>query len=165
MSKPIQLSILDSIDHNKNIDIRINLVLKILITYNPRISEILKASWQNFHPDRFLILPGMKRSHSVVIRDKNILSSISGLDKVDSVLIFKGVTYYHVKSIIARNYSHLFNLIQHKKNRKLTHAFRYLNLENIDNDEQIEVILHHRSERSNIFYKNKLKGSLNHGKK
>lgn len=164
MSKSIQVSILDSLDTNKYLDDKTKIILQILISYNPRISEILNATWKNYFHDRFLILEGKKNSHSVIIRDREILKSISNLQRSSSSLIFEGITYSQIRSIISKNFSHLLNLIQHKKYRKLTHAFRYLNLKDVDNDEQIEVILHHRSLRSGIYYKNKLKGSTAHEK-
>lgn len=158
------LSIFVAFDQNKYLSTHEKIVLTILQEYNPRISEILSAKWSNFFPDRFLILEGAKHSANVIVRDKAILERISQLSRHSPELIFPYTTYNRIYNIIARNYSHIFTKIKTKKSRKITHAFRYMNLQGVDNDSIIQDILHHRSNRSGIFYKNKLKGS-SHEKK
>lgn len=156
-NKPLNIFI--AFDQNKYLGDHEKLILAILQKYNPRISEILSATWYNFFQDRFLILEGKKHSSNVIIRDSAILERISQLKRFDNVLIFPFTTSNRIQRLISRHYSHLFQKIQTKKNRKLTHAFRYLNIESVDNDEKIRDILSHRSIRSSSFYKNKLKGS------
>jgi predicted nucleic acid-binding protein len=136
-----------------------SIITQILFIYNCRISEVLSACWCNFHKDRFLILVGVKGSANIIITDRKLLNLISELPYTDKQKIFPFVSYYQVYHHLKSNYSHLFKDIKIKKNRKITHAFRYLNLKNIDNDKFIKDILHHNSRRSGKYYKNKLKGS------
>ena len=135
----------------------LKLITSILSIYNCRISEILSASWSNFYPERFLILKGAKKSQNIIVTDRIILNSIANLPKTHQVLIFPYISYYQVYHYIKSRYGHLFAKIKHRKNLKITHAFRYLNLESIDNDNFIKDILHHNSLKSGKFYKNKLK--------
>lgn len=130
-----------------------HLVLIILERYNPRISEILSAQWSNFYPKTYLILSGVKKSQNVIIRSPDILDAINKLPRVDSVKIFPYLTYSKVYHFIKANYSHLFNRFKKKKNCKVTHGYRYLNVEKISNDKVIRDILHHRSLRSGVYYK------------
>lgn len=136
-----------------------DLIILILTIYNCRINEILKATWNNFYPDKFLILKGSKGSANVIIHDREILKAINKLPRIDNVLIFPFITYYQIYHEIKKKYSHLLNTISHRKNQKITHSFRYLNVSGIDNDNFIKDILHHNSTRSGKYYKNKLKGS------
>lgn len=135
------------------------LIVSILIMYNCRINEILKARWSNFFPNRFLILEGSKGSSNVIVTDRIILKQIEKLAKIDSVFIFPFITYYQIYHTIKKKYSHLLNKISKRKNQKVTHAFRYINVSGIDNDKFIKDILHHNSTRSGKYYKNKLKGT------
>lgn len=135
------------------------IIITILVIYNCRINEILKARWGNFHPEKFLILEGSKGSANIIIHDREILKSIKALPKSDQDFIFPWITYYQIYHEIKKKYSHLLNKISHRKNMKITHSFRYLNVSGIDNDKFIKDILHHNSTRSGKYYKNKLKGS------
>lgn len=136
-----------------------SVIIQVLIIYNCRISEILSAEWSNFNPDRFLILKGAKRSANVIITDRALLKQINELPRLHASLIFPTVTQHQISHYILKNYSHLLTNIKIKKNRKITHAFRYLNIAGIVNDNFIKDILHHNSKRSGAYYKNKLKGS------
>ena len=136
-----------------------SIIIQILLIYNCRISEVLSASWSNFIPGKFLILVGVKKSANIIVHDRQILQLITTLPCIDKDKIFPHVTYYQVYHHLKTNYSHLFTDIKIKKNRKITHAFRYLNVAHIDNDKFIKDILHHNSTRSGKYYKNKLKGS------
>ena len=135
------------------------IITEILRIENCRVSEVLSATWQDLHHGRFLILQGKKKSAPVIIRDREILRMVSNLPKTHSQLIFYPVNYRQVYHYIKKYYSHQFENIKVRKNKKVTHAFRYINLRAIDNDQEIKVILHHNSKRSGVYYKNKLKGS------
>lgn len=134
------------------------LITEILQVENCRISELLAAKWSNYHAHRFLILEGKKKSAPVVIRDRELLRKISTLPHTTDDFIFGSVNYRQVYHFIKSNFSHLFEDIKTRKNRKVTHAFRYINCRAIDNDQEIKVILHHNSLRSGKYYKNKMKG-------
>jgi len=144
--------------NKKNPENLYEIIVEILKVYNCRISEILSAKWSNFFPDRFLILEGKKHSAPVIITDRTILKNISKLVKVDDQLIFKTISYHSIHHYIKSKYSHLFVNIKTKKYSKVTHAYRYLNLKSIDNDDFIKQILHHNSRKSGMYYKHKLKG-------
>lgn len=133
------------------------LILEILQIYNCRISEILSAKWTNFDPNRFLILEGLKKSRNVIIRDRIILNKINSLTRVDNELIFKYVSYYSVYHFIKTRLGNQILTVSTKKNKKVTHFFRYKNIKNIDNDKKITDILNHRSEKSVKYYKNKIR--------
>jgi len=135
------------------------IILQILVIYNCRISEILKATHDNFNPDKFLCLHGAKGSAAVIIRDREILRAISKLPKNHPTLIFPFVTYYQVYHFIKTKYSHLLTGIKIKKNMKVTHAFRYSNVDKLKDENIIREVLHHRSMKSSKFYINKMKNS------
>lgn len=135
----------------------IQLVTLILSRYNCRISEILSAKWTNFFPDRFLILEGKKHSQNVIIRDLDILQLVSSIPKTDDIRIFPNISYRTMHHHIKSHFGHLFKKIKTRKNEKVTHAFRYLNVSGIDNDGFIKDILHHNSRKSGKYYKNKLR--------
>lgn len=133
-----------------------DLIVLILSVYNCRISEILSAKWQNFYPDKFLILTGTKKSSNIIIRDRAVLKSISALPKIDPIKIFPFISYYNIYHHIRKNYSHLLFNIKTKKNKKITHAFRYSNVSQLTDDNIIRDVLHHRSVKSGKFYKDKI---------
>lgn len=129
------------------------IVIEILKTYNCRASEVLSASWSNYFPGKFLILDGKKKSSNVIIRDRFILSQIDNLTRIDSSKIFPSVTYNNLYHHCKVYYSHLFKKFKKRKYFKVTHGFRYSNVEHLANDEKIRDILHHRSTKSGKFYK------------
>lgn len=134
-----------------------NIITTILVIYNCRIGEILNATWTGFVKDKFLILPAEKNSQNVIVRDREILKSISQLPRISKNLIFPFVSYHSIYHHIKKNYSHLLGDIKFRKNKKITHAFRYLNIDGIKEDQVIKTILHHNSIRSGSYYKNKIK--------
>jgi hypothetical protein len=156
-SKLQTVNILSSLYSLPLISDRLKLVVEILITYNPRISEILNLRDHDLYPDQYIIIPGLKKSEAIVIRDKDILIKIQNLKPNGSSMIFYPIKYYQVYHFIKSHYGHLLKKIKIKKNKKITHAFRYLNIEPLVNDTDIKLILHHRSLRSGNYYKNKLK--------
>jgi hypothetical protein len=125
----------------------------ILESYNARASEIINAEWQLFFPNQFLILKGCKNSSNVIVRDKLILSCIEKLPHIDAKFIFPSVSYSKMYRFVKANYSHLFTKFKKRKNFKVTHGFRYLNVSQIGNETFIRDILHHRSTKSGKFYK------------
>lgn len=156
-TKNLSLNVLNSLGNFKLLSPRLKIVVEILIVYNARISEILLADYKNFYPHQFLILDGLKKSENVIIRDRILLEEIQQLKPNGSALIFYPLKYKFVYDFIKRNYSHLFNRIKTSKTKKVTHAFRYLNVQPLADDNNIKLILHHRSQRSGIYYKNKVK--------
>jgi integrase len=138
-----------------------DLIIRILEEYNCRVSEILLARWVNFYPDKYLILPGLKRSRSICVRDKAILSLISELPRHNSEFIFKPISYQRIYTLCNRLLNDKVNKYKKRKNKKVTHFFRYENVAQLDNDKIIQDILHHNSARSSGYYKTKQKGSSN----
>lgn len=134
-----------------------DLIIMILMKYNCRIQEILNAEWKDFYPERFLILKGLKKSSNVIVTDSKILDLILQIPKIDSIKIFPFITYYSVYHFIKTKFSHLLSSIRTRKNRKITHAFRYLNIVDLQDETQIRDVLHHRSIKSQSYYKNKIK--------
>lgn len=149
--------ILSSLKTQPLLSIRLKTVVEILLIYNSRISEILNLKYDGIYPDKYIILPGAKHSKDVIIRDREILRSVQNLKANGSNFVFYPVNYYQVYHYLKKNYSHLFKNILIKKNAKVTHAFRYLNVSTLGNDKLITEVLHHNSNRSAIFYKNKLR--------
>jgi len=133
------------------------LVLQILQLENCRISEILEAKWKNFFPGKFLILEGKKKSHNIIVRDRQILSSISSLIRLHDELIFYPVKYYQIFRLCLRslNASVYVKGIDHS--RKVTHFFRYQNARLTENEQFQTDILHHKSARSRLFYTSQTK--------
>lgn len=131
-------------------------VCEILRVYNCRVGEVLRASWQDFYNGLYLILPAEKHSQPVVIRDRIILDAVSKLKKVDDVFIFRSVNYHSVYSYLKKNYSHLFTRFKTKKNFKVTHAFRYANVSQLNDMATAKTVLHHNSKKSCLYYNHKL---------
>lgn len=150
-----QSNLFDVISTEKEKLPQLDIIVIILQIYNCRASEILDATWDNFHPGKFLVLQGKKRSGNVIIRDRIILRQISMIEKIKPPQIFYAVTYPKLYRHIKKYYSHMFVRYKGKKNYKVTHGFRYANVDGIDNDEFIRDILNHRSKKSGIYYKSK----------
>ncbi|MCO6473708.1 MAG: site-specific integrase [Melioribacteraceae bacterium] len=145
--------LLESSKHQISLSKRQKIILEILALYNCRISEVLSATLDNYFPDRFLILKGKKKSSDIIITDRKILSDISQLNFFESNKIFDGITYLQMYRIIKRDYSHLFANFRKKKNAKITHGFRYLNILGVQDEKSIKSILHHNSIDSQKYYK------------
>lgn len=137
------------------------LIVRILEEYNCRVSEVLQARWINFSPGKYLILAGLKRSRTIVVRDRDILSQISALSKTSEEFIFHPVSYQRVYTLCKKLLNEKVNTFKKKKNKKVTHYFRYANVLEIDNDTFLQDILHHNSKRSSSYYKTKPKGNSN----
>lgn len=156
-SKFQPITILSSLKSQPLLSERLKIIIEILIVYNCRIKEILNLSRRDIYPHQFIIIRGLKKSADIVIRDREILTRIENLKENGSDFVFFPVKYKFVYDFLKRNYSHLFKNIIIKKNMKITHAPRYLNAAPLGNDKDIELILHHRSQRSSKYYKNKVK--------
>ena len=128
-------------------------ILLILSIYNCRISEVLESNWNLFFPGKLLVIKAKKNSNDIVIRDRDILKMIENLPRRHHELIFYGINYYAIYMRIKKDYSHLFEMFRSKKNRKVTHGFRYLNARLTDDIEATKTILHHKSKKSQRFYK------------
>ena len=137
----------------KDKNTQLAIAIEILKCYNCRANEILKAKWKNFYPDQFLVLESSKQSCNVIVRDRYLLSLIDNLPRIDSVFIFPSVSYNKLYHHCKVYYSHLFLKFKKKKNLKVTHGFRYLNVSQFGTEEIIRDILHHRSIKSGKFYK------------
>lgn len=148
-------SIIANVNNNRFIDQQSKIVITILQLYNCRISEVLDSTWKEFHPDKFLIIKGKKRSANIIVRDRELLKEINSLQRHSSEKIFCFTYYLRIYRYILRYFPDLVNQVQHTKNKKVTHAFRYKNVSGIVNDGIIMDILHHRTERSGKYYKNK----------
>jgi len=127
--------------------------IEILKTYNCRASEVLSATWKNFIPGSMLVLIASKQSCNVIVRDRFILSLIEDLPRLDRDLIFPSVSYNKLYHHCKVYYSHLFTKFKKRKNLKVTHGFRYLNVSQFGTEEVIRDILHHRSIKSGKYYK------------
>ena len=127
--------------------------IEILKTYNCRANEVLKAKWKNFVPELMLVLESSKQSCNVIVRDRFILSLIGELPRIDQDLIFPSVNYNKLYHHCKVYYSHLFLKFKKRKNLKVTHGFRYLNVSQFGTEEIIRDILHHRSIKSGKYYK------------
>lgn len=138
---------------------QISIIVEILSRYNCRISEVLSAKWKYLFPGRFLILEGKKHSQNVIIRELDLLERITQLPKTHPELIFPNISYRTMHHHIKSHYGHLFKKIKTRKYSKVTHAFRYLNVEGIDNDAFIKDILNHNSQKSGKYYKNKIRSN------
>jgi len=134
---------------------QMQVAIAILQIYNCRAAEVLSASWKDFYPDRFLILKGCKGSANIVIRDALILQTISSLPKLDPDKIFNHINYNSLFRYCAQRYAHLFTKFRTKKNRKITHGFRYMAVEFINDDAYVRDVLFHRSKKSGRYYKTK----------
>ncbi len=131
----------------------LGLITEILIIYNCRISEILSANSSNLIQDKFLILKGAKKSQDVIIRDRVILARFSKLKTDCYGNYFYNVTYNQVYKYVKSNFGHILKSIAHNKNEKITHAFRYNNVKEVNDEQSIKAILHHNSVKSQKYYK------------
>lgn len=158
------MHIFEALAQSKFVGIKEVLVVRILEQYNCRVSEVLQARWINFHPDDYLILEGLKRSRSIVVRDRDILLQISKLSHTSDEFIFHPVKYRRIYELCTRTLGVKVFTFKKNKNKKVTHYFRYEKVKTIDNDKFIQDILHHNSARSSGYYKPKKKGSHNEKK-
>ena len=136
----------------KTYSVRLRIALLILESENCRASEILSAEWKNFFPDDFLILTGSKHSADIVVRDKTILKLISQLATDGHSKIFYSLDYPKLYRVVKAHYSHLFKQFRKGKNYKVTHGFRYLKANKVNDAKQVKSILHHNSLSSGSFY-------------
>jgi len=127
--------------------------IEILKLYNCRANEVLKAKWKNFIPQKMLVLESSKQSCNVIVRDRFILHLIENLPHLDTVFIFPSVNYNKLYHHCKIYYSHLFIKFKKRRNLKVTHGFRYLNVSQFGTEEIIRDILHHRTIKSGKYYK------------
>lgn len=147
------MNVIDSINSDKLLPTQMAICIEILKSYNCRASEVLSAEWQYFDKSKFLVLIGKKNSSNIIIRDRFILDSIARLPRLHATLIFPSVNYNKLYQHVKVYYSHLFSKFKKRKNYKVTHGFRYANVEQFANESIIRDILHHRSTKSGKFYK------------
>ena len=132
---------------------QLEIASQIILVTNCRASEVLSALWSDFVPERFLLLPGKKKSSNVILHDRILLRAINKLPRLHKDLIFPSINYYHLYRHFKQNYSHLYTQYKGKKYFKVTHGQRYENVSQFGNDEKIRDILHHRSIKSGKYYK------------
>jgi integrase len=137
----------------------IDLAVLVLATYNCRAVEILGASWKDYHEGKFLILRGAKGSKDIVVRDREVISFLASLHHLHKERIFWPVTYSMLYRHIKINYSHLFDTKFGKRNKPVTHYFRYANVSDIETVKDAALILNHNSKKSCGYYNHKLKES------
>lgn len=140
-------------DRNKLLSQEEKIIIEILYRYNCRISEVLRAEWKKFFPPMYLTLSGAKKSKPVIIRDTSILSMINELPRLNQTLIFPTTSYQRLYRCIKSQYGHLFHKFKTKKNEKVTHGFRYLNVQTNIDDDTASTVLHHRSKKSLKYYR------------
>lgn len=141
----------------KNASLALSVVVETLIVYNCRVIEVLSCKAENVHPGKYVILKGAKGSNDVIIRDRSLLSQYVLLKEVTNGAMFSLVTYQQVYHFLQSNFGHLVRSLKNGKNNKVTHAFRYINIFPTDDEDSIKTILHHKSKRSNKYYKRKKK--------
>ena len=135
----------------------LSICLELLVVYNLRSAEILSAKWSDFKPPKLLYLRGCKGSNDIVIRDREILQHINKLPRLHPDLIFYPITYSMLYHHIKKNYSHLFDNRFTKKNKKVTHYFRYSAASQFETAREVTTVLHHASKGSASFYNKNLK--------
>ena len=149
----------NAILHDTNDEL--NLIVAVLSLYNCRISEILSAKKSDIIKNKFVILHGAKGSADIVIRDKATVAAFVALSLNRKSNLFLYSNYSKVYTFIKKNFSHLICQVITKKNNKVTHVFRYINIEDLQDEKSIKSFLHHNSVRSNSFYTNKIRGKKN----
>jgi integrase len=139
----------------------LRLLSSILLQYNCRASEILEATWQDFHYPYFLILRGKKHSANIIIRDSEILQRINSLPRLHNKYIFNYINYNSLYHFFKSNFGHLFTNFRGRKNYKITHGPRYFAARLVDDPKLVQSILYHNSLKSGKYYNNKLKEKQN----
>lgn len=151
------MSMIDAIKYDPNISKgRIELIVEILDLYNLRISEVLNLKWSDVIDSKMIYVQASKHSHDTIIRDRQIVQQIIKLHRIDSTYIFKPVTYTQVYTYIKRYLSHRFSKQYDKKNKKITHYFRYKNAQSLKTKKQVSTMLNHSGQQSARYYNNKL---------
>lgn len=134
----------------------IHIIVDILQLYNCRVSEVLQARWSNYYDNKYLILHGCKRSGHIVIRDRGLLARLSVHPHLHPDLIFPSVSYYSVYYHIKKFYSQTFDQKVGRKNKAVTHYYRYAAVADLKVGEDATAVLHHRSSRSALYYNKNL---------
>lgn len=147
------MNIIDSLKANKSLCDRERIILQILAIYNCRASEVLEAKWQSYNPKKRLVLEGKKGSAPIIVTDRLILEQIKFLPKLHKELIFYPTKYQRLYDIIKRQYSHIFKPYKSKVRHKVTHGFRYANVADVENEDTIQAVLHHKSKKTQKYYK------------
>lgn len=137
--------------------LEIEVILDLLILYNPRALEILRLVKSDVVQDRFLIIRGAKRSQDIIVRDRELMSKINRLAKKRTDRLFISTTYGYLYRYIRLNFGDLIKCIDKKKNCKVTHLFRYLNTLGINDESSLKALLHHNSKSSQKYYINKIR--------
>jgi hypothetical protein len=145
-----------SADLLKKRGMMLSTIIETLMVYNCRIGELLRLDKKFVLTGRFVIVKGSKGSADIIIRDRSLLAKYEFLKARCEKKIFEKLTYNQVYKCIKDNYSHLFKSIKCNKNKKVTHAFRYLNVAQLTDDDAVKAVLHHSSKRSNKYYTDKV---------
>jgi len=135
------------------------IAVSILKQYNLRSAELLRLKKSDLHYPRFCIVRGCKGSRDIVIRDKSILSLLLALSNCSHTPFIFNISYSQLYRFILRTLSHRFVSLKGKKNKKVTHAFRYINSSELDNAHDVSLVLNHKSQSSAHFYNKSIKES------
>jgi len=139
----------------------INLAVEILRIYNVRASEVLGIAKYNRLRNGNYVIESRKGSHHTIITDRTIIEHLNVLYTNADSLLFEGISYKNLYNYMLKNYSHIFNQFKTMKNRKVTHGFRYLNVHDVADATIRQAILHHKSLKTQNYYKSKQTGTTN----
>lgn len=147
-------NILDRIRYQQKIyKNQFDLACYLLKQYNLRPAQILRVGWKDFYYPHYVVFPAVKNSRKVVIQDLHVLNSMIQCASVNTTQIFPYVSYYNLHRFFKRHYSHLFKATKKRKNIPSTTVFRYVNARLCDDVETTKEVLHHKSNRSQTYYK------------
>jgi integrase len=131
-------------------------LLRIILVYNCRISELLNARYSDVITGDRLIIHGVKHSRDYILYLPNISIYKEGLDEQALQTHVWQVAYKTAYLQIKRAYN--FPIIGGRKNCSVYHIGRYLVCQEIERA-RIKVnyqdILRHNSAKSQLFYTNK----------
>lgn len=133
---------------------QLNIIHLLLKRYNFRISEILRLNIDSLYTDKNICVKLSKSKDYIFVRDAEIHDLLS--------VLFKN-THNHSFTVIYKDVHYFLNryfsneiISDGKKNRKVTHAYRYYNARNIksitDNKQIIKASLRHKSIKSQEYY-------------
>lgn len=140
--------------HRESLELEV--ILELLVIYNPRALEILRLKKGDIVQERFLCIPGAKRSQDIIVRDRELMKKINRLAEKRTDNLFISISYGYLYRYIRRNFGDSIKSVQKKKNNKVTHLFRYLNTQGIKSESSLKSVLHHNSKSSQKFYINKI---------
>lgn len=129
--------------------------IQILERYSLRVSEVLRLSYDCLFPPDTVFIKISKSNHYFEVIDKSFFDTLSKF--FDSLPEKKfQITYYNLYKFILKHRQDII-LRSVGKTRKVTHTFRYkraVKLKSLpDNEKKIQASLHHKSIKSQKYYK------------